>query len=400
MGLFSRQFKRRVQKFLRRVIPVVCMAVVMFGALALHASLFLSPLGQRIETSQTDLWFRVRGVRPPPPDLIIVALDEATYREMGLSHIQPLPRGVIGDLVNVVREAGAEGCFLDLIFRDPGTSQQDNQKLASSLGTMPTFIGAFDYVERDNIANTAKLVEVFPRPEFSAAATRVVKVNVVEVDAVRYFTQPKTIEKEVLPLPYSYAQWAKLSAAPAFQDLINYFGPPGTIPVVSAYKILRNDRATNEALLRGKFVAVGNTLATGLSYSLKDAFTTPTSTRQMAGVEIHATTLANLRAGDWIRRTPLPTELVLLSATLLVVSGMFFTLPAGPAIVSYALVTAIWSVWAYFSFLRNDFLPGVLVFYVVLPLTLVIAVLAKHRTLKGRLKQIGGMLGMSERLDE
>ena len=87
----------------------------MFGALALHASLFLSPLGQRIETSQTDLWFRVRGARPTPSDLIIVALDEATYREMDLSHIQPLPRGVIGQLVTAVRDAGAEGCFLDLI---------------------------------------------------------------------------------------------------------------------------------------------------------------------------------------------------------------------------------------------------------------------------------------------
>jgi CHASE2 domain-containing sensor protein len=307
---------------------------------------------------------------------------------------------MVGDLVTTIAASGAESCFLDLIFRDPGTSQEDNQKLAASLRALPPFIGAFDYVERDNIANTAKLVEVFPREEFMTAATRSVKVNVIDVEGVRYFTQPKESERDVLPLPYSYARWAKLRSAPAYQDLINFYGPPGTIPTVSIYKILRNDRATNEALLKGKMVAVGNTLATGLSYSLKDSFVTPTSSRPMAGVEIHATVLGNLRTGSWIHRTPLPIELQLLSAVLLVVSGVFFTLPAGPALVFYAFVTATWSVWAYLWFLQDKFLPGTLVFYVVLPLALIVAILAKHRTLKGKLKYLGGMLGISDGLDD
>jgi adenylate cyclase len=399
MALLSRQFKRRLQKFLRRVFPVLLMTVGMFGAIALHTSLFLSPFGQQLETSQTDVWFRVRGARPPPSDLILAALDEATYRELGLSHIQPLPRVLIGELLDKIREAGAEACFLDFIFRDPGINVEDNAKLASALGAFPTFIGAFDYVERDNIAKTSKLVEVFPRTEFSTASTRVVKVNLVEVDSVRYFTQPKAIEREVIPLPYSYARWAKLAAEPAFQDLINYYGPPDTIPAVSIYKILRNERPANEALLKGKFVAVGNTLATGLAYSLKDSFITPTSFRPMAGVEVHATVLGNLRTGGWIRRTPLPNELALLTMVVVVMSGVFFMLPAGPAVVFYSLVTALWSVVAYVLFLNNRFLPGVSAFFIVLPLVLVVAILAKHRTLGGRLKHIGDMLGMSDRLD-
>lgn len=400
MALFSRQFKRRLRKLVGRVLPVLFMSGCMFGALLFHASLFLSPLGQRVETTQTDLWFRVRGIKPPPPDLIIAALDEATYRELGLSHIQPLPRGLVGDLLDKMREAGATGCFLDLIFRDPGTSQAENEKLAAALSSFPTLIGAFDYTERDNIEKTAKLVEVFPRPEFSAAAARVVKVNVIEVDSVRYFTQPKPTEREVLPLPYSYVQWAKLPKGPEFQDLINYYGPPGTIPTVSIYKILRNDRTANEALFKGKFVVLGNALATGLAYSLKDAFMTPTSFRAMAGVEIHSTVLANLRTGGWIHRSPLERELALLTAALLVISGVFFVLPAGPSVIFYAIVTAVWTVWAYVWFLQDRFLPGVLVFYVVLPLVLIVAILAKHRTLRGRLRSLGDMLGMSDRLDE
>lgn len=400
MALFSRQFKRRLRKFVGRVLPVLFMSGCMFGALLLHASLFLSPLGQRLETKQTDLWFRVRGIQPPPPDLIIAALDEATYRELGLSHIQPIPRALLGDILDKIREGGAEGCFLDLIFRDPGPSQAENQKLATALSSFPTLIGAFDYVERDNIEKSAKLVEVFPRPEFGAAAARVVKVNVIEVDSVRYFTQPKPMEREVSPLAYSYVEWAKLPKAPEFQDLINYYGPPGTIPTVSLYKILRNDRAANEALFKGRFVVLGNTLATGLSYSLKDAFMTPTSSRAMAGVEIHSTVLANLRTGGWIHRSPLSTELVLLTAVILVVTGVFFVLPAGPSLICYSIVTAVWTVWAYLWFLQNRFMPGVLVFYVVLPLALIVAILAKHRTLRGRLRHLGSMLGVSDRLDE
>jgi CHASE2 domain-containing sensor protein len=382
------------------VLPVLFMTGGMFGAVVLHAYVFLSPFGQQLETSQTDLWFRVRGVRAPPSDLIIGALDEATYRELGLSQLQPLPRGLIGELIGKLHEAGAEMCFLDFIFRDPGTSLVDNEKLAAALRAFPTIIGAFDYMERDNIAKTAALVEVFPRVEFSSAAAIVAKVNVIEVDSVRYFTQTKAKEREVIPLPYSYARWAKLSRVPAFQDLINYYGPPGTIPAVSIHKVLRNDRAANEALFKGKLVAVGNTLATGLSYSIKDSFMTPASSRPMAGVEIHATVLGNVRTGEWIHRTPLSRELVILSAVLVVVSGVFFTLSAGPALVFYSLITAGWSVWAYLWFLNDKFLPGVLAFYGVLPLVLVVAILGKHRTLKGRLKHIGSMLGMTDRLDE
>lgn len=400
MALLSRQFKRRLQKFLRRVIPVVAMALVMSGALVLHGSLFVSPFGQRFEVWQTDLWFRVRGPRPPPSNMIIVALDEPTYRELGLSHISPLPRGTIGELLEKLREGGAEGAFLDFIFRDPGPSESDNRRLVGGLSSIPSFIGAFDYVERDNIAKTSTLVDVLPQPQFQAAATRVTKVNLMDLHGVRYFTQPKREDRDILPVPYSYAQWAKIGRMPTFHDLINYYGPPGTIPMVSIYKVLRNDRAANERLFKGAFVVVGNTLATGLSYTLKDSFVTPTSTRVMPGVEIHATVLGNVRSGDWIHRTSPAIEFSLLSAVILVISGVIFTMPAGPAVVFYTLVTAIWSVWSYAWFLTDRFLPGLLAFYVVLPLVLVVAILAKHRTLKGRMRYIGDMLGISDRVEE
>lgn len=128
MALFSRQLKRRTTKLLRRVVPVLLISVGMLGAVFLHAYLFLSPFGQQLETSQTDVWFRVRGVRPPPPNLLLVSLDEATYRELGLSHLQPLSRGMIAELLEKLSDAGAKACFLDFIFRDPGPSPEDNQR--------------------------------------------------------------------------------------------------------------------------------------------------------------------------------------------------------------------------------------------------------------------------------
>jgi CHASE2 domain-containing sensor protein len=332
--------------------------------------------------------------------MLVVALDEPTYRELGLSHIAPLPRGILGELLEKLREGGAEAAFLDFIFRDPGPSQADNQRLVAGLHSIPTFIGAFDYVERDAITKTATLIQVLPQPDFQEAAARVTKVNLMDIPSVRSFTQPKREDSNVLPVPYSYAQWARIERMPTFYDLINYYGPPGTIPTVSIYKVLRNDRAANERLFKGAFIIVGSTLATGLSYTLKDSFVTPTSTRVMSGVEIHATVLGNMRSGDWIHRTSLATECTLLSAVILVVSGVIFTMPAGPAVVFYTMVTAVWSVWAYAWFLTDRFLPGLLAFYVILPLVVVVAILAKHRTLKGRMRYIGDMLGISDRVDE
>jgi hypothetical protein len=75
-------------------------------------------------------------------------------------------------------------------------------------------------------------------------------------------------------------------------------------------------------------------------------------------------------------------------------------LPAGLAVIFYTSVAALWSVWAYMWFLQNKFLPGILAFFVVLPIVLAIAVLAKHRAARGRLKHIGDMLGISGRYSE
>jgi len=90
--------------------------------------------------------------------------------------------------------------------------------------------------------------------------------------------------------------------------LINYRGPPGTFPYVSATDVIHG-RVDLEGLA-GSVVLVGPT-----EVGLRDLQTTPFSSA-MPGVEVHANLLDNLISGEIIRRHDLLTlvELVLLLA--------------------------------------------------------------------------------------
>ncbi len=75
--------------------------------------------------------------------------------------------------------------------------------------------------------------------------------------------------------------------------LINYAGRPKTFAHYS-YSDVLNGRL-NLSMLDGKIVLIGATAA-----DLRDSYTTPVSSTQMAGVEIHANILQTILAGDFL----------------------------------------------------------------------------------------------------
>lgn len=96
--------------------------------------------------------------------------------------------------------------------------------------------------------------------------------------------------------------------------VVNYRGRRRTFPHVSAAAVLQG--AADPSLFRGKLVLVGTTAA-----GLKEIRTTPLEPAQ-PGVEIHATVLDNLLAGDPIAVPPWARGL---QFTLVLVPGMLLT---------------------------------------------------------------------------
>ena len=74
--------RRRIKRAIRRLLPFVLVASLVFGVMVAHTMLFATVSGQGVELRQTDLWLRLRGAIPAPKELVIVSIDENTYREL------------------------------------------------------------------------------------------------------------------------------------------------------------------------------------------------------------------------------------------------------------------------------------------------------------------------------
>ena len=111
---------------------------IALGIVVLVGGLYLAalPILQRVELALYDQHFRLRGVRAPGRQVTIVAIDEASLRELGR---WPWSRTVLADLVRRLDEAGVAAIALDIILNEPeqGDVQRAAARLAERLRRLP-----------------------------------------------------------------------------------------------------------------------------------------------------------------------------------------------------------------------------------------------------------------------
>lgn len=87
----------------------------------------LSPYGYALEEGiGLHLLFQLRGAQPPPEDVVVVALDRQSSKQLDLP-MEPRnwPRTVHARLIDRLRAAGAAVVVFDLIFNEPQTPETD-----------------------------------------------------------------------------------------------------------------------------------------------------------------------------------------------------------------------------------------------------------------------------------
>ncbi len=109
---------------------------VAIGALAALAGVLFAamPLGPRLEESiGLPLLFRLRGSRPPPPDVLVVAIDRPAAEALGLPpNPTRWPRTQHAELVDALHRGGAAVIVFDVVFDDAG-ALIDDRTLADSM---------------------------------------------------------------------------------------------------------------------------------------------------------------------------------------------------------------------------------------------------------------------------
>ena len=272
----------------------------------------------RVESTMVDLRMGMRGPKPAPDLVTIVAIDDETARQQGG---YPLPRAALARVVTHIAEMRPKAIAVDLLLVDPGPGDGD-ALLAEALRAAPSVIAAAAVFPEDRqLAPGSGPLEGVPVAEsllspltvFSeASATGIVNVTTDETGTPRFLPMLfRTGSRAEISLPLRAASIAtgtdptiepgriqvgdKTIRTDIGQALpLSFYGPRGTIRTISAADVLAGRLSRD--LVEGRIVVIGATATAG-----GDVFPTPFDP-VLPGVEVVATAISHLMTGDGLVR--------------------------------------------------------------------------------------------------
>jgi adenylate cyclase len=276
----ERGARTRRRQRLKLSLLVVVALVAIGGGLGLYGSDAL----RRLDLDTVDARFSVRGDHAPPRDIVIVAMDTATFGDLKQF---PLPRRYHADVLNQLRRAGARVIAYDVQFTEPSSSPaQDLALLHAADAASPV---VFATTETDGHGGTnvlggnRQLRSIGDRPanallpDDPQGVIRRFEHDLGGLDTFAVATVEDETGRRVPRPPGGNVSW------------IDFAGPAGTFPSVSFSDVV--NRRVPDAFFRGKTVIVGPTAP-----SLQDLHPTSTDS-SMSGPEIQANAIATVRAG-------------------------------------------------------------------------------------------------------
>ena len=246
-------------------------------AAAVGLTTYVAGAWPRVENDTLDIRFAVRGTQPAPHDVAVVGVDDKTFSALGLRW--PFPRRLDGDVIRILHADGARAIADDVQFTEP-SDPTDDGKLFDAVAAARNVVLATTEVDSRGQTN------VLGGPANLRAAHAVAAAANLPADGGSVI---RRYPDRMLGLP-SFAVAAARMAGHRIDPahfrhdtaLIDFRGPPGTVPTYSFSDVLRG-RVSRRAFA-GKVVVVGATAPT-----LQDVHPTSTTGAQpMAGAEVQA----------------------------------------------------------------------------------------------------------------
>ncbi len=337
-----------------------------------------------LESSGLDFLFLLRGPRPVPAPICVVAIDEDSYWVMNVDPATPWPRALHGDLVRTLAKEGARAVAFDVLFDHPGDPEQDAAFAAGMEEAGNVVLGSTVNQVEDPRFRQVTLIE--PIEPFIEAAAAVGDVSLAEDrDGVIRTAWLLHDKRESLALAAYETATGDTSAREPGPRLIDYYGPSRTVPTISLYQALDPAEYLPPGFFKGKIVFVGASLVAAAGPTeAKDSFRTPYrgGTRgNTFGAEIHATIAANLLEGRRIYpASPMAVAAGLLLLSYLATLVFLYLRPLAGALALVGLELIPTAV-GYLAFTREElWLPVVIPSVVQLPLAYVVSVVWYYLT--------------------
>jgi len=335
-----------------------------------------------LELKLIDWRFQERGRRPPPPDIVIAAVDEDAIRQEGR---WPWPRRKMAQVIDALRAAGARAIVLDIFYAErdasPGGAASDQALARATRRAGNVFHAWFGTTDGSgNVSVPQRGLQAFaerawpvrlvsrpdhdilsyasvtpPLPELTRAARGVGYADLQDSGdgvfrfydlaarhggalypslALSVVASDLAVPPERVSLTPGRAlrlgDQVKLPLAANGQALLDFYGPEGTIPRLSVADILA--RRVSPQDIAGKIVLVGVT-AKG-AYELRPS---PFGA-VFHGVELQATAIGNLLSGQGLRVSGMAADLLItIGFGLIVGFGLPLWRPAVGSVLSFAL---------------------------------------------------------------
>ncbi len=302
-------------------------AAVAVAAVCCGAAMGSLSVLQHLEWSLYNRYVDVSSRRPqPPPEVVVVAIDEPSFRELGLEW--PWPRSLHAAMVSALRNAGAATIVFDIVFDSPGSVPEDDAEFAEAIRAAGNVVLAADWQTTvDQSYSLTQWIEPIKLFADAARATGIARFLFDPDGRVRR-TALKFQDRPSLPLAAALLQPGyRAEGNLETPRLIHFNGPPRQgIRTVSYYQALNYGEMLPKGIFRDKIVFVG--LSLGSSPVIRhavDTFLTPYPD-PMPGVEVHASTLDSLLRSGFVREPfASPWAVMLLGLALsFAVSPLFY----------------------------------------------------------------------------
>lgn len=298
--------------------------------LLLSLGIAFSPYGKALDTFIYDFFFFLRGPVASQEEIVIVAIDEASFGVLGLQW--PWPRSLHAKLIETLYEEDAQTIALDLILSEASSDPEEDRIFSETVSHHPSLILGAD-IHRIEDQSFSQETLVLPHSSLITPETRIGSINLpVEKDG--FIRSIPIAEKVLLPLPVMAAKefsGEKKEMPSTIGRKINFLGPCRTVKTISYYQALEPKIHLPRNFFKGKLVFIGfsSQNTSDIENTHPDHFPTPFTRWKggyMPGVEIHATIAQNLLQQTLIQTLPIFWTLLI---------GLFFS--AGMGILFFRL---------------------------------------------------------------